>query len=494
MRAELARLLLLLSLASSSAAQDPSPPPPAPEEAREGDAGQQADESSGEAKPAAEAPPATQEAVQEVPPAPAPETGVIGADLSVLDPAPAAESVPAPAPGRPAIAGPLAIDEIEKGLRDIAALHPEVARLEVIGRSAGGREILVLSLSDHASGPSTEKPGLFVVDHQAAPGIYGAELALELAWTTVERFASDESVRALLRETTLVIAPALDPDVRVPGAPAETVLFDRNFPLGWQPETVRKASGRYPMSRPETRAAAQFLERQHHLVLALAVAQARPSPRPFPGAELPLEDREVMSRLAAIGDPAAGPRLLPWHELGSPGGGFLDYAYQARGIYPLAFALPSDEELASAGLAGWLRAASEKAGLLLALLPRLSIEQDGLERLAPGLWQVDIRIKNQGKVPTLSTLGARRAKNGEIAIGLTGAKLVATARRALGGAAYQDASFHESPSGGLVRGGTLAGGEERWFRLVVEGEPGSTLALSGASTWTAGAQLSLVLP
>ena len=42
---------------------------------------------------------------------------------------------------------------------------------------------------------------------------------------------------------TIYLAPALAPDMRVATeAPGREVLFDRNFPLGWQPASLRPGS------------------------------------------------------------------------------------------------------------------------------------------------------------------------------------------------------------------------------------------------------------
>lgn len=494
-------LALLHALALAVLLQEP-PPAPAPASDGTGTEGQTAEPPSVETPVGSGGAQETQEnggdKKDEPPPDRANEPP--GADAIQQAPAPdptvVAPAAPEPAPAapaRPTFDHPLSIDEIHAAMRELAARHPELVALESIGRSAGGRELLVLTLSDLAAGPARDKPALLVVDHLPAAGVFGAEVALELAWTLAQSFAADPAVRALLRETALVVAPALDPDARADGAAPGVVVFDLNFPLGWQPETLRKGSGSTPMARPETQAAVAFLERQRHVVLALGVGANTLRGAPYPGAELPAEDRAVLETLAAGEVPEGGPRLVPWHQLGSPGGGLMDYAYQARGIYPLALAAPGEEELARAGLAGWVRAAATRAAALLTALPRLSIVQEGLERLAPGLWQLDVRLQNSGAVPTLSGLGRGRMKAGEITLGVRGAKLVATARRAASGASYVDAAFLGAEQEGRVPSGTLAGGEGRWLRLLLEGEAGAQVEIGARSAWTADARLTLVL-
>ena len=191
-----------------------------------------------------------------------------------------------PRPGHPAVVWPLAIDAIASHLHAIAEAHPAVAALEVMGRSASGLEILALRLGSREDAPSAERPVLLLLDSQGASSA-GPEAMLELAWALAEEFEYDERVRALLMRTTLVIAPALDPDARAKvtverasdaGHPA--LCFERNFPSGWQPESVRPGSGRVPLSQPETLTAARFLANLKGCAVVLGFTA--PAPRGAP--------------------------------------------------------------------------------------------------------------------------------------------------------------------------------------------------------------------
>src|SRR4029077_7131153 len=140
------------------------------------------------------------------------------------------------------------IDALTTHLRGIAESHPEVAALTTLGQSAGGREILALERGARAETASDARPVLFLFDYQGASSA-GPEAMVALAWQLADDFGHDERVRALLAQTRLVLAPALDPDLRAaepaatdaPAAAARRtrVCFERNFPSGWQPESLR---------------------------------------------------------------------------------------------------------------------------------------------------------------------------------------------------------------------------------------------------------------
>jgi hypothetical protein len=321
---------------------------------------------------------------------------------------------------------------------------------------------------------------------------------LELAWQLTQDFAHDERVRALLTHAELVLAPTLDPDARsAPGsatgavpAAARTVRFERNFPSGWQPDAVRPGSGRITLAKPETLAAARFLTELDGCAVLLGFVPSAPRGAPYAGAELPAADREVFAKLGAALELDGASSLVPWFELGTGGGGLFDFAYQARGIYPLAFTLPSEEELAAGGLAGFTGAVRARVLRCLTLLPRVEIRQEGLERLASDTWQLDVRIQNVGVVPTASALALHRARS-DVVLHLDGAKLVATAKRPSSGAAYTDASFQVRAP---LSGGTLAGGEGRWLRLILEAGAGAEVRVTASSPWSGSDALRVVLP
>lgn len=409
------------------------------------------------------------------------------------EPPPVAE----PAPGPPVFDHAFGLDEVSSSLARLAEEYPGLVRLQTIARSRAGREVVVLALTDLASGAPDEKPGLFFVDFRPAAGVYGAEAGLALAWTLAERAASDPTIAALLADYVLYLAPTADPDVRVvdDSTTPDPIEFDRNFPLGWLPDAVRPGSGAFPLAREETLALVLFLREHENVGLIVGVVprtaggSVPESAGAWRGAELPETDRAVLDALCSSA--AAGTPLLPWGRMGSPGGGLFDYAYQALGVYAVAWAGPGDPPPGE--VAAWTaRVAAGTIGLF-SRLPRLSLEAERIEELAPGLWEVDVAITNAGVVPTLSALAAERRAHGERAIAVDGCKLVAVARRKAADAPFGQARLHPAGQPIALSGATLGGGEKRWLRLVLEGESGTKVELRGTGPNAERMRLSLSL-
>jgi hypothetical protein len=461
-------LLAAFALAAQGHAQDETPPPvPVEETGGEQQEEQQQDEKKDE----------QQETGDQVPPP--------AQDIQEPAPAEAAPADDAPAPlTHPTVAWPMSAEALVEHLRLIASAHPECAKLETLGTSAAGRPILALRLG--ASGPA---PVLFLAEHRGSASA-APEALVEVAWRLAESFQKDEGVRALLTASALVLAPALDPDRRAAGEPP-AVRFELNFPSGWQPESVRPGAGRTSLSKPEALAVARYLAELSSASIVLGFTERLPRGAAYAGAQQPEADRAVHENLrAALELPGVG-APVPWFELGSPGGGLLDFAYQARGLFALALPLPGEDQLVAGAAASYVEPLQIWVTKCLTLLPRIELAEEGLERLASDTWQLDVRIRNAGLVPTQSAVLRARERAADVALELAGAKLVATAKKPTPEAPYTDASFQaKSP----LSAGTLAGGEGRWLRLILEAQSGAAVSVASGSLWAGKDKLELVLP
>jgi len=99
-------------------------------------------------------------------------------------------------------------DRVQRLARD----YPERVRLRSIGRSIQGRDIWLLELTERSTGEPQTKPAAFV---QAA--IHGNEIstqmtALYMAWQCAANPDRRRSVDRVMRDTTLYVVPAVNPD------------------------------------------------------------------------------------------------------------------------------------------------------------------------------------------------------------------------------------------------------------------------------------------
>ena len=103
---------------------------------------------------------------------------------------------------------------IEKICRDIVKAYPRLAKLENIGKSVGGRDIWVLTISDFSKGDPNRKPAMWVDGNIHGNEIQGSEMALYIAWYLTEMFANNKFLQELLEQKTFYIAPTINPDGR----------------------------------------------------------------------------------------------------------------------------------------------------------------------------------------------------------------------------------------------------------------------------------------
>ena len=103
---------------------------------------------------------------------------------------------------------------LEKIYREMVKAHPQLVRLESIGKSVGGRDIWVLTISDFSKGNPDRKPAMWVDGNIHGNEIQASEVSLYIAWYLTEMFASNKFIQELLEQKTFYIAPTINPDGR----------------------------------------------------------------------------------------------------------------------------------------------------------------------------------------------------------------------------------------------------------------------------------------
>ena len=118
---------------------------------------------------------------------------------------------------------------LEKICKDIAKAYPQLAKVESIGKSVGGRDIWVLTVSDFSKGDPGRKPAMWVDGNIHGNEIQGSEMALYIAWYLTEMFPTNKFIQELLQQKTFYITPTINPDGRAfftegPGALRSGIL------------------------------------------------------------------------------------------------------------------------------------------------------------------------------------------------------------------------------------------------------------------------------
>lgn len=102
--------------------------------------------------------------------------------------------------------------EVEQALRGFAEERPDLCALSSIGTSHEGRELWLLTLTNTASGPDSEKPAYWLDANIHATEVTGCMGALHLIQTALAGYGSDERLTRLLDASALYVLPCMNPD------------------------------------------------------------------------------------------------------------------------------------------------------------------------------------------------------------------------------------------------------------------------------------------
>lgn len=171
-------------------------------------------------------------------------------------------------------------------MRSLAAAHPDLCRVEVIGESTEGRPIHAYRLRGRAAPDSGPRPRLLVTAQIHAIEFVGAYVARGIARRLLAGYGRHRQVTELLDHADIVVVPLLNPDgaervLREGGwctlgrsrFTANGVDPNRNFPFvasagkkAWNSARDTPGSayyrGPHPLSEPECLALARLCERE----------------------------------------------------------------------------------------------------------------------------------------------------------------------------------------------------------------------------------------
>jgi hypothetical protein len=102
-------------------------------------------------------------------------------------------------------------------LKQIAAAHPEICRLESLGTSFGGREMWVLTITNQAKGDEAaerRRPAMWIDGGIHANEVQAVDVVLYTAWYLTESYGRNEFVTRLIDERAFYLMPMMSPDSR----------------------------------------------------------------------------------------------------------------------------------------------------------------------------------------------------------------------------------------------------------------------------------------
>ena len=124
-------------------------------------------------------------------------------------------------------------DELTRLLHAYAQEHPDLIRLESIGKSFEGRDIWLVTVTNVATGPAAEKPALWVDGNIHASEVSPSSACLYHLHTLVNGYGDDEAITHCLDTRAFYLCPRVNPDG------AEWALADT-------PRVIRSGTRPYP--------------------------------------------------------------------------------------------------------------------------------------------------------------------------------------------------------------------------------------------------------
>ncbi|MGB3469117.1 MAG: M14 family zinc carboxypeptidase, partial [Cyclobacteriaceae bacterium] len=103
---------------------------------------------------------------------------------------------------------------LESLARKIAKAYPDLVKLNSIGKSAMGRDIWMLTVTNFKEGIADRKPGFYVDGNIHSNEIQGAEICIYTAWYLTEMFGDNSFITDMLNDRVFYIVPTINPDAR----------------------------------------------------------------------------------------------------------------------------------------------------------------------------------------------------------------------------------------------------------------------------------------
>ena len=103
-------------------------------------------------------------------------------------------------------------EEMTKAVKALGDTNKDFVKVESIGKSAGGRDIWVMTIAKPGAVPVAERPALLIAANFEADHLVGSSLSIEVAKYLLSSYATDEAVKTSLDNHVFYIIPRMNPD------------------------------------------------------------------------------------------------------------------------------------------------------------------------------------------------------------------------------------------------------------------------------------------
>jgi len=103
-------------------------------------------------------------------------------------------------------------NDMTKILQDAVKAHPDIARMESLGKTLEGRSLWIVEIATASGVPVDQRPGLFIGANFEGDHLIGSELALYTIDYLLKNYASNPDVKKSVDEHVFYIMPRVNPD------------------------------------------------------------------------------------------------------------------------------------------------------------------------------------------------------------------------------------------------------------------------------------------
>lgn len=103
-------------------------------------------------------------------------------------------------------------DELVDAMRSMHEAHPGLSNLYSIGKTLQERDLWTMELTNKATGPAHEKPGIWIDGNTHSGEVTGSAVCLKTIWHLLDGYGKDPFVTDLLDARSIFILPRLNPD------------------------------------------------------------------------------------------------------------------------------------------------------------------------------------------------------------------------------------------------------------------------------------------
>ncbi|MDP2914151.1 MAG: M14 family metallopeptidase [Candidatus Aminicenantes bacterium] len=106
------------------------------------------------------------------------------------------------------------LNQVYEAMTALNKAYPELTKLETVGKSDEGRPIMAMTLNNPKTGPSLDKPGIYVDGNMHGNEIQGGEICLYLLDYLLGNYGKNPEIGQLLDKTCFYVVPVVNADGR----------------------------------------------------------------------------------------------------------------------------------------------------------------------------------------------------------------------------------------------------------------------------------------